>query len=55
MNAATAVGCGGYLLRCEALDRTVDEAVARGEIAMTTRTEPAVAPLGATELVVPLR
>lgn len=35
----------GYLLRCQALDRTVDEAVARGEIAMTTRAEPAVAPL----------
>lgn len=55
MAALAAVGCGGYLLRCEALDRTVDEAVARGEIAMSTRTEPDVAPLAAKKVVTPLR
>lgn len=49
MTAPVTVGCGGYLLRCEALDRTVDEAVARGEITMTTRSEPAVAPLTAAK------
>ncbi|WP_228803891.1 hypothetical protein [Nocardia higoensis] len=50
MVAAGTVGRGGYLLRCAALDRTVDDAVARGEIAMTTRTEPAVAPLASPEI-----
>ncbi len=47
MAAPTGAGRGGYLLRCESLDRTVDDAVARGEIATTTRSEPAVAPLAA--------
>jgi len=55
MAALSAVGCGGYLLRCEALDRTVDEAVKRGEIAMTTRSEPSVVPLSAEKVVTPLR
>ncbi|ONM50301.1 hypothetical protein B0T44_22195 [Nocardia donostiensis] len=41
--------CGGYLLRCEALDRTVDAAAAQGEISMTTRSEPTVIPLAAEE------
>lgn len=54
MAAAKAAG-GGYLLRCEALDRTVDAAVTRGEIAMSTRSEPDVAPLAAEAAVTPLR
>lgn len=52
--AAAAVG-GGYLLRCEALDRRIDAAVTQGEITMTTRSEPAVAPLAARETVAPPR
>lgn len=44
MAAAQAVGTG-FLLRCEALDRAIDEAVAKGEINMTTRSEPPVVPL----------
>jgi len=56
MAAAAAVDGGGYLLRCEALDRTVDEAVKEGKIPMTTRSEPAVLPLDAAEEVfTPLR
>ncbi|MEV0109284.1 hypothetical protein AB0H42_23490 [Nocardia sp. NPDC050799] len=47
MAAPTGAGRGGYLLRCASLDRTVDDAVARGDIATTTRSEPAVAPLAA--------
>ncbi|WP_459549215.1 hypothetical protein [Nocardia sp. X0981] len=54
MAAAKAAG-GGYLLRCEALDRTVDAAVTEGEITMSTRSEPDVAPLAAKETVTPLR
>ncbi|WP_407444069.1 hypothetical protein [Rhodococcus sp. (in: high G+C Gram-positive bacteria)] len=50
MAAAAAVDSGGYLLRCEALDRTVDEAVKDGKIPMTTRSEPAVRPLAAEEV-----
>ncbi|MGH8881406.1 MAG: hypothetical protein ACRD0P_29330 [Stackebrandtia sp.] len=44
--AATTTDCG-YVLRCTALDRTIDEAVAHGEIEMSTRSEPAVVPLAA--------
>lgn len=55
MTASATLGRGGYLPRCEALDRTVDEAVARGEIPMTTRSEPAVTPLAAGGIVTPLR
>lgn len=54
MAAAKAAG-GGYLLRCEALDRTVDAAATQGEITMSTRSEPDVAPLAAKETVAPLR
>ncbi|MGW6331107.1 hypothetical protein [Nocardia rhamnosiphila] len=49
MPAPTEAGRGGYLLRCESLDRTVDDAVARGEIATTTRSEPTVARLATGE------
>lgn len=45
--AAVAVGSGGYLFRCEALDRTVDEAVVQGGIEITARSEPDVRPLAA--------
>lgn len=45
--ATAAGGPGGYLLRCEALDRTVDVVAAQGEIEMTTRSEPHVRPLAA--------
>ena len=55
MAAAAAVDSGGYLLRCEALDRTVDEAVKDGKIPMTTRSEPPVLPLGAEEAITALR
>ncbi len=55
MAALTGTGHGGYLLRCESLDRSIDAAVARGEIAATTRTEPAVAPLAAEQGHRPLR
>lgn len=53
MSALATVGCGGYLLRCEALDRTVDEAVFCGEIPMTTRSEPAVTPSSPRGIVTP--
>lgn len=52
---AAAAAAVGYLLRCEALDRTVDEAVSRGEIEMTTRSEPHVRPLAAEEILTPFR
>ncbi|MET8795917.1 hypothetical protein ABZV91_05570 [Nocardia sp. NPDC004568] len=42
-----AAGHGDYLPRCTSLDRTIDDAVAHGEVAMTTRSEPVVAPLAA--------
>ncbi|MBD0862552.1 hypothetical protein IA539_15215 [Gordonia sp. zg691] len=51
MVAAAAVANGGYVLRCEALDRSVDEAAARGDIPMSTRAEPTVRPLAAEDLV----
>lgn len=38
--AARAIDPAAYLLRCEALDRTVDAAVAEGRIPQTTRVEP---------------
>ncbi|WP_245665122.1 hypothetical protein [Nocardia sienata] len=55
MAALTGVGHAGYLPRCESLDRTVDDAVARGQIAPSTRSEPAVAPLAAGSDRRPLR
>ncbi|MBM9458346.1 hypothetical protein JK386_00340 [Nocardioides sp. zg-536] len=33
---------GGYLLRCTALDASIDEAVARGDIEMSLRSDPSV-------------
>ncbi|MEU4838095.1 hypothetical protein [Nocardia testacea] len=45
-----AVGPGDYLPRCASLDRTIDDAVAHGEIGMTARSEPAVAPLAAAHI-----
>ncbi|AOD20696.1 hypothetical protein IM25_02795 [Rhodococcus sp. p52] len=48
-------GPGAYVMRCEALDRTVDEAVADGVIRTGNRTDPAIAPLASTETVAPAR
>ncbi len=42
--AARAIDPAAYLLRCEALDRTVDAAVAEGRIPQTTRVEPDLRP-----------
>ncbi|WP_245662518.1 hypothetical protein [Nocardia vermiculata] len=47
---AAAAGRSAYLLRCEALDRTIDEAATRGAITPTTRSEPDVEPLAAAEV-----
>lgn len=47
---AAAAGGSAYLLRCEALDRTIDEAATRGAITPTTRSEPDVEPLAAAEV-----
>ncbi|MFD6856143.1 hypothetical protein ACFWCF_02165 [Rhodococcus sp. NPDC060090] len=43
--AAREIDPHAYLLRCSALDCTVDAAVAEGEILQTTRVEPPVRPL----------
>ncbi|MBM7278526.1 hypothetical protein FOV72_00315 [Gordonia rubripertincta] len=53
MASASAVGNGncGYVLRCAALDRSIDEAVTRGDVPMSTRSEPRVRPLSAGDVV----
>lgn len=47
--AAREIDPHAYLLRCSALDRTVDAAVAEGGILQTTRVEPPVRPLPSQE------
>ena len=47
--SARAIDPAAYLLRCEALDRTVDTAVAEGRIPQTTRVEPDLRPLPSGE------
>lgn len=44
--AAASVPDGNYLLRCSALDRSIDASVARGEVDLSLRTDPRVLPLG---------
>ncbi|WP_244216628.1 hypothetical protein [Gordonia alkanivorans] len=53
MASASAVGNAncGYVLRCAALDRSIDHAVTRGDIPMSTRSEPRVRPLSAGDFV----
>ena len=46
---------GAYVMRCEALDRTVDEAVSDGVIRTGHRVDPAIAPLASTEAVTSAR
>lgn len=46
---AAAVENCGYMLRCEALDASVDEAVSRGALDHTLRSEPPVVPLHAAD------
>ncbi|WP_241384842.1 hypothetical protein [Rhodococcus sp. CH91] len=53
--AAAAVDNGSYVMRCEALDRTVDEAVSDGLIRPSHRVDPAIAPLASTEAVTSAR
>ncbi|TCN50754.1 hypothetical protein EV641_11130 [Rhodococcus sp. SMB37] len=47
--AARELDTAAYLLRCGALDHTVDVAVAEGRIPQTTRVEPHVRPLPSQE------
>ena len=53
MASASAVGNAncGYVLRCAALDRSIDHAVTRGDIPMSTRSEPRVRPLSTGDVV----
>ena len=53
--AAAACGPGAYVMRCEALDRTVDEAVSDGVIRTGHRVDPAIATLASTEAVTSAR
>ncbi|MEU5842286.1 hypothetical protein [Rhodococcus sp. NPDC047139] len=53
--AAAAVGSGAYVMRCEALDRTVDAAVSDGVIQPSHRVDPTIAPLASTESVTSAR
>lgn len=54
-SAAAVESGGGYVMRCEALDRTVDKAVADGLIRPSHRVDPAIAPLASTEAVTSAR
>ena len=53
--AAAAAGRGAYVMRCGALDHTVDEAESDGVIRPGHRIDPAIAPLASTEAVAPTR
>ena len=53
--AARALDPAAYVMRCAALDRTIDEAVSEGRIAATTRVEPTVRPLASEDTVTAVR
>lgn len=50
---AAADAVGGYLLRCTRLDEAINDAVRRGDVALSLRTDPAVVPLTAGQAVPP--
>jgi hypothetical protein len=53
--AARDLDPAAYVMRCAALDSTVDEAVSEGKLRATTRVEPSVRPLASEDTVTAAR
>lgn len=53
--SARSLDPAAYVMRCEMLDRTVDEAAAEGAIRATLRVEPPVKPLASEDTVAAAR